>query len=71
MISKTKIILFFTLIFGSLLSQEPLYVSTNGKGSAFPKEQPGHIEELTSKLREVRGSRPGTIMVFFKGGNTF
>ena len=70
MISKTKVILFLTLIFGSLLSQaqEPLYVSTNGKGSAFSKEQPGHIEELAAKLRDVRNSHPGTIMVIFKGG---
>ncbi len=70
MITIKQIILFLALIFGSLpsQSQEPLYVSTIGKGSTFSKEQPGNIEALTAKLREVRSSRPGTIRVIFKGG---
>jgi hypothetical protein len=49
-------------------SQETLFVSTVGAGASFSKEKPGNVEELTSKLREVRSKHPGTIIVFFRGG---
>jgi hypothetical protein len=70
MITKTHTFFFIILVFASFTgqSQEILFVSPTGNGAIFSKEQPGNVEGLTSKLREVRSKKAGTIKVFFKGG---
>ena len=73
MSSKNQIILSLCLVVASLMahSQETLYVSAIGTGTGFSKEQPGNIEALSSKLREVRSKHAGTVVVLFKGGEYF
>lgn len=51
--------------------QPSLYVSPNGTGSAYSKENPGHVNGLTAKIAELRKSVPGKINVFFEGGIYF
>ena len=68
--SKKQTVLFLLLVFATFVAQaqETFYVSTVGAGTTFSKEQPGNIEGLTSKLREVRSKHAGTITVIFNGG---
>jgi hypothetical protein len=67
---KKQTAVLLSLVFATFFaqSQEILFVSAVGAGTTFSKEQPGNIEGLTSKLREVRSKHPGTIIVFFRGG---
>ena len=68
--TNIRTILFLIFCFTSFLanSQQSLYVSTNGSGTVFSKEQPGNVEALTSKIREMREKASGTINVCFGEG---
>lgn len=68
--TKKQTVSFLIFVFTALFAypQETLYVAPAGAGNVFSNEQPGNIEGLNTKLREVRGKVSGTITVFFKGG---
>ena len=60
------LIVVFSVIFA--YPQQTLYVSADGTGNNFSKEQPGNIEGLNEKLKEVWKNSTGTVTVFFRGG---